>query len=121
MQFAQWKLFSFFSLPVPISVRIHSPYFFLMKVSEREHTSFHHGDIMHPLVEYSLGSDVQFNLFITIVALTAILVVENPGEYTQAFVETMWEKVLLQFFFLSTSLKRCVLNDKVLSNSIWLV
>ena len=60
MLFAQWKLFSFFSLPVPISVRIHSPYFFLMKVSEREHTRFHHGNIMHPLVEYSLGSDVRF-------------------------------------------------------------
>ena len=69
----------------------------------------------------SIRLDLMSSLFITIVALTAILVVENPGEYTQAFVETMWEKVLLQFFFLSTSLKRCVLNDKVLSNSIWLV
>ena len=34
--------------------------FFLLKVSGREHTSFHCGNIMHPLVEYSLGSDVQF-------------------------------------------------------------
>ena len=67
--------------------------FFLMKVSGREHTSFHYGDIMHPLVEYSLGSDL-----ITIVALTAILVVENPGEYTQAFAEIMRDTFLLQFF-----------------------
>ena len=56
MQFAQWKLFSSFSHFNQNSF----PYFFLMKVSGREHTSFHHGDIMHPLVEYSLGSDVQF-------------------------------------------------------------
>ena len=47
----------------------------------------------------SIRLDLMSSLFITIVALTAILVVENPGEYTQAFVETMWEKVLLQFFF----------------------
>ena len=68
----------------------------------------------------SIRLDLMSSLFITIVALTAILVVENPGEYTQAFAETMREKVLLRFFF-SASLKRCVLNDKVLLNSIWLV
>ena len=43
----------------------------------------------------SIRLDLMSSLFITIVALTAILVVENPGEYTQAFVETMREKVLL--------------------------
>ena len=46
----------------------------------------------------SIRLDLMCSLFVTIVALTAILVVENPGEYTQAFAETMRDTLLLQFF-----------------------
>ena len=46
----------------------------------------------------SIRLDLMCSLFVTIVALTAILVVENPGEYTQAFAEIMRDTFLLQFF-----------------------